>query len=181
MVKLVDRKIPMSNSKLVGRNIGWVMRSNPDYDLAIERYEAAERDYLLDKIDCIDLGVSVSRILKSLFLRYSEVLLKKGIPHTQTFNLFCAVHLMFQKVRDGFLEKVIGNYRELIRERLAELEHEQWIAWSKDIARTEKINPRRLDHWEKLWRPYSELTETEKNLDREWADKAMNILEVVGE
>lgn len=59
---------------------------------------------------------------------------------------------------------------------LAELEHEQWIAWSKDIARTENITPERLERWRKLWRPYSELTEAEKDQDREWAQKVLKIV-----
>lgn len=56
-------------------------------------------------------------------------------------------------------------------ERIAEIEHEQWIAWSKDIAKTENIKSARLERWQQLWRPYSELTEEEKELDREWARK----------
>ena len=62
------------------------------------------------------------------------------------------------------------------REQLAELEHEQWIAWSKDIADTENITPARLARWQTLWRPYNELTEAEKDQDREWADKAIKIM-----
>ncbi len=70
------------------------------------------------------------------------------------------------------LKSVLGEKREL----LAELEHEQWIVWSKDIAATEDIKSKRAMRWEKLWRPYSELTESEKDQDREWADKAIAIL-----
>lgn len=62
------------------------------------------------------------------------------------------------------------------REALAELEHDQWIAWSKNIAETETITPARLERWKKLWRPYSELTEAEKDQDREWADKVLSII-----
>ena len=60
-------------------------------------------------------------------------------------------------------------------EELAELEHKQWIAWSKNIVKTEKISFERIKRWEKLWRPYSELTETEKDQDREWARKVLKI------
>ena len=66
--------------------------------------------------------------------------------------------------------------RERKREELAELEHDQWIAWSKDIAETEQITPARLERWKTLWRPYSELTEAEKDQDREWADKVIELL-----
>lgn len=64
-----------------------------------------------------------------------------------------------------------------LRESLAGLEHEQWIAWSRDIAATEKITPARLARWSKLWRPYAELTEAEKDQDREWADKALLMMQ----
>jgi hypothetical protein len=39
------------------------------------------------------------------------------------------------------------------RERLAELEHEQWIMWSQNIAKTEQITPARRERWTALWRP----------------------------
>lgn len=60
-----------------------------------------------------------------------------------------------------------------LREKLAELEHEQWIAWSKSIAEDCAIGSERRERWEKLWRPYSELTEEEKDQDRKWADKVL--------
>lgn len=67
--------------------------------------------------------------------------------------------------------------RHLLRERLARLEHEQWVAWSGDIATSEQITPARLNRWTALWRPYAELTETEKDQDREWADRVLAILQ----
>ncbi len=63
-----------------------------------------------------------------------------------------------------------------MREDLAELEHDQWVAWSKQIAATEKISPERLARWKKLWVPYSQLTESYKDDDRKWADKVLAIL-----
>jgi hypothetical protein len=66
----------------------------------------------------------------------------------------------------------LTEHVQSLRERLAEIEHEQWIAWSKDIAKTEGISEERFIRWQKLWRPYNELTEVEKDQDREWGDKA---------
>lgn len=63
-----------------------------------------------------------------------------------------------------------------IREKIAELEHDQWIAWSKNIAETEQITPARRERWEKLWLPYDTLTEEQKDQDREWADKVGSIM-----
>ncbi len=63
-----------------------------------------------------------------------------------------------------------------VREKLAELEHDQWAAWSSDIAATEQITPARLARWQQLWCPYFALTETQKDQDREWGDKALAIV-----
>lgn len=57
-----------------------------------------------------------------------------------------------------------------LREQLAELEHAQWTDWSKELAATEEIDPVRRARWKKLWRPYAELTEEEKDHDRKYAD-----------
>ena len=63
-----------------------------------------------------------------------------------------------------------------LREKLAKLEHDQWEAWSKDIAETENINPERLKRWKTLWGPYESLSEKDKDKDREWADKVLKCL-----
>ncbi len=62
------------------------------------------------------------------------------------------------------------------REKLADLEHEQWCEWSKDIAENEKISKERNGRWNKLWIPYQELSETEKESDRKYADKVIDIV-----
>jgi len=77
--------------------------------------------------------------------------------------------------------------QEEIRERQAELEHEQWIVWAKAI--TPELNDilyklpegsieadglaRRLERWASLFKPYAELTEEQKDQDRVWADKTL--------
>ncbi len=63
------------------------------------------------------------------------------------------------------------------REKLAELEHKQWVDWSKTIAHNENISSERLKRWMELWVPYSELSEEQKNQDRVWADKVIEIVE----
>ena len=37
-----------------------------------------------------------------------------------------------------------------VLERLAGLEHEQWVAWSKDIVSKEKLTKTRLARWKTL-------------------------------
>ena len=67
--------------------------------------------------------------------------------------------------------------KELI-EKLAELEHEQWVKWSKELATKEtSLSEERIRRWEQYWVPYSELSEEVKEFDREWARKVLEILE----
>ena len=73
-------------------------------------------------------------------------------------------------------------------EKLAELEHQQWEYWSKNIAgelekvysllQTNKVEDakriliRKIRRWRlHYWKPYSELAEEAKEMDRVWARK----------
>jgi hypothetical protein len=62
------------------------------------------------------------------------------------------------------------------REKLSALEHDQWVQWSQQIAKTENISADRLARWKKLWVPYSQLSESYKDDDRKWADKVIKII-----
>lgn len=70
-------------------------------------------------------------------------------------------------------------------ELLAELEHYQWIYWSKNLAKQfeERKNPdstqwfrNKIINWEKYWQPYALLSEKDKKLDRKWARKVLEII-----
>lgn len=63
-----------------------------------------------------------------------------------------------------------------IIEALAELEHQQWCDWSQSIVATEDISQDRLSRWAHLWRPYSELSDTEKQSDRHYANKVYAVI-----
>jgi len=63
-----------------------------------------------------------------------------------------------------------------LREKLAELEHMQWMQWSKELAKEEGLSAERLERWKKNWISYFELDEEAKEFDREWADKVLEIL-----
>ncbi len=66
--------------------------------------------------------------------------------------------------------------KKKVLEELSDLEHTQWMSWAKDIAKTEKITPARLKRWkEDMFKPYSELSEEDKDKDREWAMKVLKI------
>lgn len=60
-------------------------------------------------------------------------------------------------------------------EKLAELEHEQWMEWSKSVAG--EVSDSRISRWELYWVPYDELSEAVKEQDRIWARKVLKILQ----
>lgn len=65
-----------------------------------------------------------------------------------------------------------------LREELADLEHEQWMKWAKDILKSEDISKDRAKRWKKeCFKPYDKLSEEMKDFDREWADKVLKIVE----
>lgn len=68
----------------------------------------------------------------------------------------------------------MNEIKPLSLEKLAELEHEQWVEWSKNIAKTEHISKKRLQRWDKLWVDYWGLTEKEKEQDRKYARKVLS-------
>ncbi len=60
-------------------------------------------------------------------------------------------------------------------ERLAELEHEQWMKWSQAVA--DEVSPERRARWEKYWGPYEQLSEEVKEQDRIWARAVVAAIE----
>lgn len=68
--------------------------------------------------------------------------------------------------------------KEKLIEQLAELEHDQWVSWSRSVWERNggHITSDLYKHWEKNWIPYSELSEEEKEKDRKWARKTLKII-----
>ena len=75
----------------------------------------------------------------------------------------------------------VNNSPELL-EKLAELEHQQWSHWIQyqHSLRKSMVNyvyAQKWKDWLKLSRtPYAELSEREKELDRQWALKVLEVL-----
>jgi hypothetical protein len=65
-----------------------------------------------------------------------------------------------------------------LREKIAELEHEQWIEWSMHLADAEDISQDRLNRWSEYCTDYKFLSEQQKDFDREWADKILALPEL---
>jgi hypothetical protein len=67
---------------------------------------------------------------------------------------------------------------ELLLEKLAELEHEQWAAWARQVAG--EVSPQRRSRWQAFFVPYAELTEEAREEDRLWARKVLALLQQCG-
>ena len=72
------------------------------------------------------------------------------------------------------LEQQIPQY--FLIEKLAALEHQQWVEWSKELSEKEQLSEERQKRWQTLWVPYNELPENMKDHDRKWAKKVIAIL-----
>lgn len=76
----------------------------------------------------------------------------------------------------NFGRRIAKLDEDALLEALSKLEHDQWMAWSKDIAKSEDINKERLKRWKKLWISYKNLSEEDKDKDREWGEKVIKIV-----
>jgi len=82
-------------------------------------------------------------------------------------------HLPCQKLFPRY-----AKLRELkaLRELLADLEHRQWAHWTRYIL--DNLTPENIERWKRqIDAPYAQLSEKEKDSDREWADKVIALLE----
>lgn len=63
----------------------------------------------------------------------------------------------------------------VIVEQLAALEHEQWAHWTKYFL--DNLTPENIAKWNhQIDTPYTQLSEKEKESDRDWARKAYDIV-----
>jgi len=91
-----------------------------------------------------------------------------------------------EEFREWVIETIHQTLQRFIREtnielgeELAELEHKQWESWTKYLYENHKdrlIDNLVTEKWDKNWKPYSELTEEDKDKDRIWADKVLEKL-----
>ena len=66
-----------------------------------------------------------------------------------------------------------------LRERLAALEHKQWAHWTRYLL--DHLTPENTELWRRqIDTPYEELSESEKDSDREWADQVLRIVQAIG-
>ena len=66
--------------------------------------------------------------------------------------------------------------KEQLIELLADLEHQQWAHWT--LYMLDNMTDENIERWRKqINTPYSDLSETEKDSDREWARKILEVVE----
>lgn len=63
-------------------------------------------------------------------------------------------------------------------EALAELEHEQWMAWAKSLI--SEVAPDRRVRWSSYMRAYKDLPPAVKEKDRELARQVLKTIEAAG-
>jgi hypothetical protein len=59
-------------------------------------------------------------------------------------------------------------------EALAEIEHEQWVHWSRTVAAD--VTEASQAKWQRSWTDYSALPDDLKEADRVWAHKVITLL-----
>jgi hypothetical protein len=63
-------------------------------------------------------------------------------------------------------------------ERLADLEHQQWMHWAQAVIEAEPgLAPDRVARWRSSFVPYADLPEHLKELDRTWARRALALID----
>lgn len=63
-----------------------------------------------------------------------------------------------------------------LKEKLAELEHLQWTCWLKYMLNN--LTEDNITRWKKqINTQYDKLTDKEKQSDRKWADKVLEIIQ----
>ena len=64
-----------------------------------------------------------------------------------------------------------------LREKLAELEHNQWAHWTRHML--DNLSPENIERWRRqIETSYAELSEKEKDSDRGWADRVLGLCEI---
>lgn len=66
-----------------------------------------------------------------------------------------------------------------MREKISKYIHNQWLTWVKTLISTETLSKERVKRWtEECFIPYEELSEKQKDLDRQFADEVLGLLEI---
>ena len=83
----------------------------------------------------------------------------------------------------GEIEKTIANSNiermnikhDETEETIAEIIHNIWVEWSRELAENESLSDERLKRWSGLWIPYEKLSDKMKDADRILAKRVVNL------
>jgi hypothetical protein len=79
---------------------------------------------------------------------------------------------------DVSVETLMSDSDDVLLETLATLEHEQWAHWARHMLYN--LTPENIARWrQQIDTPYADLSEQEKESDRQWARKTIAILQKV--
>ncbi len=81
----------------------------------------------------------------------------------------------YEVIRNIVAKTLSKEEKDKLLESLANLEHKQWISWSKSLI--EFVPAEKAKRWESYQVPYDDLKEDVKELDRPFARKTMKVLE----
>jgi hypothetical protein len=73
----------------------------------------------------------------------------------------------------------VNEVKDPMLEKLAEIEHDQWMAWAKSLMESEDLSPERVERWKKMMVPYDELSDDVQEFDREYARKVLAVVSKV--
>ena len=120
-------------------------------------------------------GMIPTKTFLELQIAYREIFDKEPITDADKLGRIASLNLFNNSrwVSVDVLRQKLQSPEFL--EKFAELEHEQWIEWSKsvepDIDIVHGKGWDRLKRWHKCQIPYSELPDKTKEFDRIWARK----------
>jgi hypothetical protein len=107
----------------------------------------------------------INRIHKRRWGPYIEPEEAREIDAQEERDLF-QIRLAFEE----FEARLSKMEKALDIERLATIEHTQWMAWARTLMDEEPgLSASRRDRWQAMMVDYSELPEETKEYDREWA------------
>ena len=69
----------------------------------------------------------------------------------------------------------IKNFNKL-RERLADLIHQEWVSWAKLLIQRKEVSMVTIHRWKEYLCDYKDLPEEIKNMNRIWADKVLELM-----
>jgi hypothetical protein len=159
--------------RVLGKHLDWnsdeakAVEHEAVWDLCLVRHEALE----LRVVDEPDFAAILYKGLTPvLATTLQELETKQAVPVPAT---------RWAELRKGSafaLIKASSEQSSELRERLADLEHDQWAHWTEYLLAN--LDEAHIAGWQRQIRtPYAELSEEEKNEDREWADKILAILQ----